>query len=77
MKSEDKLFQLLKDYDMLAVNIAAVLAEPHAIDTMRLALKKFREDNGRYPHEINSVLENYLINCRKQEVYGQILHGGD
>jgi len=74
---EDKLYQLLKDYDVLAINVASVLAEPHAIDTMRLALKKFREAEGRYPHEIHSVLETYLANSRKAEVYGQILHGGD
>lgn len=77
MTSEEKLYQLLRDYDMLGKNVAAVLAEPHAIDTIRLATKKFRETEGKYPHEIHYVLENYLSNCRKQESYGQILHGGD
>lgn len=77
MNPENELYQLLKDYDMLGKNVASVLGKPHALDTIRLAVKKFRETEKRYPYEIHSVLETYLENCRRQEMFGQISHGSD
>ena len=77
MTSEEKLYQLLKDYDVLGQNVATVLSEPHAIETIRLATKRFRDTEGKYPREIHSALQVYLDNARRQETYGQILHGGD
>ena len=75
--ADEELWLLLKKYDELAGAISEVLSKPHALDNIRLAVKKFYEETGKYPREIHEVLETYLKNCRRQEMFGQISRGGD
>ena len=77
MEPSDELCTLLMEYDKLAAAVSEVLGKPHALDTIRLATKKFHASVGRYPHEIHSVLETYLQNCRRQEMFGNINYGAD
>ena len=77
MNAEEELYKLLRDYDILGKNISEVLGKPHALDTIRLAVRKFYEVEHRYPHVIHSVLDSYLDNARRQEMIGQITHGSD
>ena len=77
MNPEDELYTLLMEYDKLASAVSEVLAKPHALDTIRMATQTFHKNLGRYPHGIHSVLDTYLENCRRQELFGTISHGGD
>lgn len=77
MNTEEELVLLLGDYDKLALAIAKVLSEPHALDNIRIATRTFHQNEGRYPREIHSVLVTYLDNCRRQELFGNMSKGGD